>query len=486
MQLSELMSDTGTTLQRLTDLNITGLTADSRAVKPGYLFAALPGTTVDGRSFINDAVDRGAAAILAPDGTSYDATDVQLITDTNPRKLFARLASRYYKHQPETTVAITGTNGKTSVAQFTRQIWAFAGCNAAALGTLGVVSEATTTVGNLTTPDPVSLHKTLADIADTGVDHLALEASSHGLDQFRLDGVKICAAAFTNLSRDHLDYHGTMDAYLKAKLRLFSEVLVPGGVAVLNADVAERQSLENVCVERGHSIITYGKNGAAIKLVKVTPVSHGQCLDLEVFGKSERLVLPLAGSFQAMNALCAAGLALATGIAPDDVVQALIKLASVPGRMELVASRRGGGATYVDYAHTPDALETALKALRPHASGKLIVVFGAGGDRDAGKRPLMGATATENADTVFVTDDNPRSEEPGKIRKAILAGCPDAFEIGNRADAIEAAASQLKSGDVLLIAGKGHETGQIVGDTVLPFDDREIARDIIRALDGAS
>lgn len=480
------MTDTGITIQSLKDLNITGLTADSRAVKPGYLFAALPGSNEDGRAYIADAVGRGATAIIAPDGTTCDAADVQLITDTNPRKLFARVASRYFKRQPETTVAITGTNGKTSVAQFTRQLWSHAGCDAAALGTLGIVSNTAHTPGNLTTPDPVSLHKLLADIASQGIDHLAMEASSHGLDQFRLDGVQVSAAGFTNLSRDHLDYHGTMESYLKAKTRLFSEVLVPGGVAVLNADIPEYDALTGACEARGHSVMTYGYNGEAMRLIKATPVSHGQRLDVELFGKAERIVLPLAGAFQSMNSLCAAGLALATGISPDDVIDALQHLVSVPGRMDLIGTRKNGGAVYVDYAHTPDALKTALEALRPHASGKLIVVFGAGGDRDTGKRPLMGKAAAALADVVFVTDDNPRSENAIDIRQDILAACPDAYEIGNRADAIEAAVSQLSSGDVLLVAGKGHETGQIVGDKVLPFDDREISRDIIHAMDGAS
>lgn len=480
------MEDTGTTMQRLKDLNITGLTADSRAVEPGFLFAALPGTHEDGRAYIADAVDRGAAAILAPDGTACDTDNVQLITDTNPRKLFARLASRYFKIQPEITVAITGTNGKTSVAQFARQIWSLSGHNAAALGTLGVVSDALQTPGNLTTPDPVSLHKLLADIAKQGIDHLALEASSHGLDQFRLDGVKVCAAAFTNLSRDHLDYHASMEAYLEAKARLFSDVLVSGGVAVLNADIEQRKFLEEVCAGRGHSVITYGLLGDSIRLIRSSPTSRGQLLDLEVFGKAERIELPLAGAFQAMNALCASGLALATGISTEDVLQSLEQLSSVPGRMELAGQRNNGAAVYVDYAHTPDALSTALEALRPHTSHKLSVVFGAGGDRDKGKRALMGKAAAGLSDNVFVTDDNPRSEDPSVIRKDVLVGCPDAYEIGNRGDAIEAALSQLASGDVLLIAGKGHETGQIVGDTVLPFNDREISRDLIKALDGAS
>lgn len=471
---------------RLTDLNITGLTADSQSVEPGFLFAALPGTKVDGRTYIAEAVERGARAILALDGTAIESQDVQLITNANPRRLFAQLAAKYFITQPETAVAITGTNGKTSVAQFVRQIWQHAGHEAAALGTLGVVSGAGSESGSLTTPDPVTLHRLLADLAGRGVDHLALEASSHGLDQYRLDGVKISAAAFTNLSRDHLDYHGTMGAYLAAKIRLFSEVLIPGGVAVLNADEVECADIRDACSTQEHSIITYGRAGDAIRLIDTTPVVDGQRLDLLLHGKSEQIILPLAGSFQTMNALCAAGLALATGVAPAKVLEALSQLDGVPGRLELVGSKENGATVFVDYAHTPAALTTALRALRPHTTGKLSVVFGAGGDRDSGKRPLMGEAATATADVVYVTDDNPRSEDAARIRTEVLAGCEDAIEIGNRANAIEAAVSHLDHGDVLLVAGKGHETGQIIGDTVLPFDDRTVSRSALNTVGGGS
>jgi UDP-N-acetylmuramoyl-L-alanyl-D-glutamate--2,6-diaminopimelate ligase len=471
---------------RLTDLNITGLTADSQSVEPGFLFAALPGTKVDGRAYIAEAVERGARAILAPDGTAIESEDVQLITNANPRRLFAQLAAKYFVAQPETAVAITGTNGKTSVAQFVRQIWQHAGHEAAALGTLGVVSGAGSESGSLTTPDPVTLHKLLAGLVERGVDHLALEASSHGLDQYRLDGVKISAAAFTNLSRDHLDYHGTMGAYLTAKIRLFSEVLIPGGVAVLNADEAECADIKDACATQGHSIITYGRAGDAIRLVDTTPVAHGQRLDLLLHGKSEQIILPLAGSFQTMNALCAACLALATGVTPTKVLEALSQLEGVPGRLELAGSRENGASVFVDYAHTPAALTTALHALRPHTSGKLSVVFGAGGDRDSGKRPLMGEAASASADIVYVTDDNPRSEDASQIRIEVLAGCSNAIEVADRATAIETAISNLDDGDVLLIAGKGHETGQIIGDTVLPFDDREVSRSALKTMGGGS
>lgn len=471
---------------RLTDLNITGLTANSQSVEPGFLFAALPGTKVDGRAYIAEAVERGARAVLAPDGTAFESKDVQLITNANPRRLFAQLAAKYFVTQPETAVAITGTNGKTSVAQFVRQIWQYAGHEAAALGTLGVVSGVSSEAGSLTTPDPVTLHKLLADLAERGVDHLALEASSHGLDQYRLDGVKVSAAAFTNLSRDHLDYHSTMSAYLAAKIRLFSEVLVPGGVAVLNADAAESADIKEACAVQGHSVITYGREGDAIRLVNTTPVAHGQRLDLLLHGKPEQVVLPLAGAFQTMNALCATGLALATGVTPSKVLEALSQLDGVPGRLELIGSRENGATVFVDYAHTPAALTTALQALRPHTDGKLSVVFGAGGDRDLGKRPLMGEAASAAADIVYVTDDNPRSEDPSRIRAEVLAGCSDAIEIGDRADAIGSAISGLQEGDVLLVAGKGHETGQIIGDTILPFDDRDVSRSALNTVGGGT
>ena len=475
MRLNELLEDDGTQMQGPTNLDITGMTADSRSVEPGYLFAALPGSVLDGRAYIPEAVERGAVAILAPEGTSIHDNAVHLFTDANPRRRFAQLAARYHVEQPETSVAVTGTNGKTSVAQFLHQIWKSAGHDAATLGTLGVTSGRLSKSGNLTTPDPVSLHSLLAELSGQGVDHLVMEASSHGLDQFRIDGVKIRAAAFTNLSRDHLDYHGTMEAYLAAKVRLFSDVLVSGGVAVINADVPECDAILSVCEKRGHRVLTYGRNGDALSLLNSKAAANGRQIELRLQGKTEEFTLPLAGHFQTMNALCAAGLALATGVESNQIVDTLTNLDAVPGRLELVGTRANGAALYVDYAHTPDALTTALEALRPHTTGQLIVVFGAGGDRDQGKRELMGQAAAA-ADVIYITDDNPRSENPASIRADILKGVSLAVELGDRAEAIETAVAQLNSGDVLLVAGKGHETGQIIGDTVLPFDDRDVSR----------
>ena len=485
MKLSELLKDDGKQMQGLNDLNITGLTADSRSVNPGFLFAALPGTVVDGRAYIPEAINRGAAAILVPDGTSVDTETIQLVTDSNPRRRFAQLAARFYATQPKITVAVTGTNGKTSVTQFLHQIWRHAGHEAAALGTLGVISDKVSASGNLTTPDPVSLHKLLASLSEQGVDYLAMEASSHGLDQFRLDGVKISAAAFTNLSRDHLDYHGSMAAYLAAKMRLFSDVLVSDGVAVINADIPEYEAILAAGKAHRHSVMTYGYNGDALQLRDVTAVAKGQQITLGLLGQTKHVALPLAGHFQVMNALCAAGLALATGAEPDQVINALSHLKGIPGRLDHVGSRANGAMVYVDYAHTPNALTTALEALRPHSTGQLVIVFGAGGDRDSGKRELMGRAAT-SADVAYVTDDNPRSEDPAAIRAEIVKGCPGAIENGDRAEAIMTAVAGLHSGDVLLIAGKGHETGQIVGDETRPFNDCDVARAALAKADAAS
>jgi UDP-N-acetylmuramoyl-L-alanyl-D-glutamate--2,6-diaminopimelate ligase len=464
------------------DPEIGGLTADSRQVRPGDLFAALPGNRVDGRDFIADALKRGARAVLAPMGTGLTDANVMLVTDTNPRRRFAQAAARFYGQQPETIVAVTGTNGKTSIVNFTRQIWAKLGLPAASLGTLGLNAPGRIVPGSMTTPDPVTLHRTLHELAHQGVTHAAMEASSHGLDQFRLDGVSVAAAAFTNLTRDHLDYHADMDAYWAAKRRLFTEVMPPRRVAVVNADSPYAADLIAHCQTHGHRIISYGEAGEAIKLLRIAPTAQGQDIELSVMGAARRIRLPLAGTFQASNTLAALGLVLGTGGDLDKAVNALESLEGVPGRLQNVAVTKKDAAIYVDYAHTPDALATVLKALRPHAAGRLIAVFGCGGDRDPGKRPEMGKIAADMADAVIVTDDNPRGEDPAVIRAAVMKGCPGAREIGDRHEAIVTAVRELNAGDVLLLAGKGHETGQIIKDKTLPFNDADEARRAVAEL----
>ena len=469
------------------DLTIAGLTCDSRKVRPGFLFAALPGTTADGRAFIAQALASGADAILAPTGTKLpDDTKARLIEDDNPRRRFTLMAAAFYQLQPATMVAVTGTNGKTSTADFTRQIWSGLGNKAASVGTLGIIAPGWDNAGGLTTPDPETLHANLAKLAQMGITHGCIEASSHGLSQYRLDGVALKAAAFTNLTRDHLDYHGTMEEYGSAKLRLFTDVLPVGGTAVINADSPDSQAFIDAARQRGISVLTYGKSGSDIRLISVTPLAAGQHLALDVAGQTIDVTLPLAGTFQAWNALAALGLVMADGTDPRLAATQLTTLTGVPGRLQKVAERRSGASIYVDYAHTPDALETVLAALRPHVTGagRLICLFGCGGDRDAGKRPQMGAIAQDQADVVYVTDDNPRSEDPVLIRRAILAACPKAIEIGERGIAIREAIGQLRQGDVLVLAGKGHERGQIIGTVVLPFDDALEARNAVAAIDG--
>ena len=451
---------------------VTGLTADSRAVAPGFLFAALPGSKVDGRRFIADAVARGAAAVLAPLGTEWPAgvPPRPLIQDAEPRRALARLAAVQAGPQPATVVAITGTNGKTSTAEFLRQI-AQHTVPAASLGTLGVVAPGRRGGSGLTTPDPVALAQTLAALAREGVRFAALEASSHGLDQFRLDGVRLAAAGFTNLTRDHLDYHGTVDAYRAAKLRLFGALLPPGAPAIASTalDLDTAAALRAVAAERRLVLRFVGDDGDAIRLLRAVPHPGGQHLEVVADGARRSLDLPLPGRFQADNALLAAALAIAVGI--PAALDRLPFLVGVRGRMELAAALPNGAAVYVDYAHTPDALERLLTALRPHTAGRLHVVFGAGGDRDPGKRPLMGAAVHRGADAAIVTDDNPRMEDPRAIRAAVLAGAPGAREIGDRAAAIAAALGELRPGDVLAVAGKGHEQGQTIDTATLPFDD---------------
>ncbi|MCA1908013.1 MAG: UDP-N-acetylmuramoyl-L-alanyl-D-glutamate--2,6-diaminopimelate ligase [Magnetospirillum sp.] len=452
---------------------VTGVTCDSRKVGPGMLFAALPGTKADGRAFVAQAVAQGAAIILAPLGTEMDTGGAVLVTDAEPRRAYALAAAAFFARQPRVMAAVTGTNGKTSTVNFTRQIWETMGLPAASLGTLGLVAPGFAPRPSLTTPDPADLHATLAELADAGIGHAAMEASSHGLDQYRLDGVRLTACAFTNLTRDHLDYHGDMAAYLDAKLRLFAELLPADGVAVINADSDACPQVEKAAGSR--RLLRFGRAGAELAVKDIRPDSHGQILDLDVLGQAATIRLPLAGTFQAANALAALGLVIGCGGNAAAALEALESLTEIPGRLQKVAAR-DGAPIFVDYAHTPDALETVLNALRPHATGKLVVVFGCGGDRDPGKRPQMGAIAAKLADLIIVTDDNPRTEAAAPIRAAILAEAPGAIEIADRRDAIAHAVQSLKTGDVLVVAGKGHESGQIVGDQILPFDDAEECR----------
>jgi len=457
---------------RVAGIDVAGLSADSRRIKPGFLFVAIAGAKADGAHFSRAAATAGAVAVAAEQQPEGLPDNVVFVAVANARRALALAAARFYPRQPATIGAVTGTSGKTSVAAFTRQIWAALGFSAASIGTVGVVSPKGEKYGALTTPDPVELHRTLDALAGEGVTHLALEASSHGLDQHRLDGVRIAAGAFTNLSRDHLDYHPSMEAYLQAKLRLFSELVVPGGAAVIDVDDCYGGQVVEAAKRRGLSVMTVGVHGDDIKLVAGEIDGFAQVITLAHGGHNYKVRLPLVGAFQVQNAAVAAGLAIATGAAPARVFAALEKLSGAKGRLELAGSANGA-PIFIDYAHKPDALAKALAALRPYASGKLVVVFGAGGDRDAGKRPIMGRIAAENADRVIVTDDNPRSEQASAIRAAILAAAPGATEIGDRAQAIRAGIASLNKGDVLLIAGKGHETGQIVGDRVLPFSDHE-------------
>ena len=409
---------------------------------------------------------------------------VHVLVDQNPRRRFALLAARFFHDQPETVVAVTGTNGKSSVANFCRQIWHRLGHRAASLGTLGISAPNLNRKLGLTTPDPVTLYRALRELKQNEVDHLAVEASSHGLTQHRLDGVRITAAAFTNLTRDHLDYHGSEEDYFYAKMRLFGEVMNPGGVAVLNADSEVIEDIESLCWARGHRIIKVGSRAGDIRLLERQPLVNGQRLLISHRQQTYQVTLPLIGDFQAFNAMMAAGLVIAAGEQSDEVFAMLPKLIGVPGRMQLAARHPSGAPIFIDFAHTPDALATVLGTLRTHCAGRLLVVFGCGGDRDAGKRPLMGRIVAANADRAIVTDDNPRTEDPAAIRAAILEACPDAMEIGNRAEAIRTAVSELRQRDVLVITGKGHEQGQLVDGEVTPFDDLEQVRAAVAAIAG--
>jgi len=461
-------------------IDIAGLSADSRKVKSGYLFVAIAGAKADGTHFAKQAAAAGAAAVVAEQRPEGLPSSVAYIQVDNARRALALAAAKFYPRQPQTIAAVTGTSGKTSVAAFTRQIWTTLGFQSASIGTVGVVSPKGEQYGSLTTPDPVDLHRTLDRLAGEGVTHLALEASSHGLDQYRLDGVRIAAGGFTNLSRDHLDYHPTIEAYLAAKLRLFEDLIVAGGTAVVGIDDCYAGQVVDAARKRRLKIMTVGEQGEDIKLAGGSIDGFAQVIDVAHDGRRYKVKLPLVGAFQVQNAALAAGLAIATGAEPARTFAALEHLTGAKGRLELVGNRNGA-PIFIDYAHKPDALKKALASLRPYAKGKLTVVFGAGGDRDSGKRPIMGRVATEGADRVIVTDDNPRSENPAAIRAAILADAPGAAEIGDRAEAIRKAIADLKGGDVLLIAGKGHETGQIIGDRVLPFSDHDT---VVAALQG--
>ena len=477
MQLKKLLKNVDTTTTHSRELEIGGLAIDSRKVEADFLFAALPGTKVDGVSFIPEAIKRGAAAILTSnkaetDGQLINDNDVEHIKSFDPQKSLSQMAANFYEFQPQNICAVTGTNGKTSIADFVRQIFANLDKNSASIGTLGVIANNYPKTPSLTTPDPITLHKTLRELHDMEVDYLALEASSHGLDQHRLDGVKVKVAGFTNLTLDHLDYHKDMKSYFEAKKRLFTEILEEKGTAVINADIKEYKALALACLDTGKKVISYGYEGSDIKLIEAIPDTTGQKLKIEVFGKKYDIHLPLAGVFQSMNALCALGMAISLGASVEKAVYGLQKLKGAPGRLEYVLTTKSGGSIYIDFAHTPDALETILKSLRPHTKNKLHVVYGCGGDRDATKRPIMGDIAERLADVSIVTDDNPRTEDAKSIRKEILAKNPSAKEIGDRRKAIRYAIENLGEGDLLVLAGKGHETGQILNGYVEPFNDK--------------
>jgi UDP-N-acetylmuramoyl-L-alanyl-D-glutamate--2,6-diaminopimelate ligase len=479
MNLARLAAEAGIPLAGKGEATVTGFAIDHRKVAPGTVFGAFQGTQVNGEDFIPAAIAAGAVAVVARDAVVVRGA--AHVADPQPRRAFARLAARFFQPVPETIVAVTGTNGKTSTVEMTRQLWRMTGERAASIGTLGVTTPQESVPTGLTTPDIVTFLSNLAGLAREGVSHVAFEASSHGLSQFRNEGVPVKAGAFTNLSRDHLDYHADMDDYFAAKMRLFDEVVEDGGAAVIWADDAWSDKACGHAEKRGLRVFTVGEEGNGIRLLARTPGQLGQALEIEHEGRTRKVNLPLIGAYQAANALVAAGLVLVTGGSPDAVFDALGRLQPVRGRLERAAITRAGAPVYVDYAHTPDALEAAIAALRPHVSGRLITVFGAGGDRDEGKRPEMGAVAARASDVAIVTDDNPRGEDPAAIRRAILAGAPGAIEVGDRRAAIAEAIRLAGGDDIVLIAGKGHEQGQVVGRgdamRILPFDDVTVARE---------
>lgn len=461
------------------DTAISGITSDSRAVKPGDIFAALKGQQLDGAEFASDAVEKGACAILAAPGLIPDELGVPVLEAEDPRHALAIIAARLNPGQPETMVAVTGTAGKTSVAAFTRQIWAHAGLRAASIGTTGVVAPGIDEYGSLTTPDPVKLHELLGNLNSLGVTHAAMEASSHGLEQRRLDGVRLAAAGFTNLGHDHLDYHPTMEEYHRAKMRLFDTLLPEGAPAIVFADDQWSAKTFKAVKAAGRELLTVGRSGSFLNLKRVEHERSKQHAQIEFEGTIHEVELPLAGDFQIANALVSAGLAISTGTAAETAFEALEKLEGAPGRLDLVGMTAAGAPVYVDYAHKPEALENVLAAVRPFTLGRIVVVFGCGGDRDRKKRPVMGEIATRLADVVIVTDDNPRTETPSDIRAEIMKAAPGAEEIGDRREAISHAVGMLKSGDTLIVAGKGHEEGQTIGNKTLPFSDHAVIREFL-------
>lgn len=463
-------------------LGVTGLASDSRAVKAGNVFFALAGVKTDGARFAAQAVENGAVAVVAHPEARLEGLNVPVLHAPDPRLALARMAAAFFGPQPRVMAAVTGTAGKTSVASFTRQIWAHAGEKAAMLGTTGVTAPGRNSYGTLTTPDPVELHRLLAELASEGVTHAAMEASSHGLEQRRLDGVALSVAGFTNLGRDHMDYHPSMQDYMAAKMRLFDTLLPKGAPAVIFADDPWSEQAVTVAERAGAKVLTVGRKGGFLSLKRVEHLRHKQIGEIHLDGRIFEVHLPLAGDFQFSNALVAAGMAIASGTSADLTMAALETLTGASGRLELVGSTPDGAPAYVDYAHKPEALENVLSAVRPFTTGRVIVVFGCGGDRDRGKRPIMGGIATRLADVTIVTDDNPRTEVPATIRAEILSAAPGATEIGDRAEAIRAAVAMLRAGDTLIVAGKGHEQGQTVGNQVLPFSDHAEIRRALEAL----
>lgn len=479
--LGELAADLVALTSEQGQISIVGISADSRQVKPGFLFAALAGTHVDGAKFVRDAVANGASGVVVGNDVDVENIDAVVMRVDDPRLTLAQMAARFFAKQPETMVAVTGTAGKTSVAEFTRQIWQGCGRQSAFIGTTGVVAEGRKDYGNLTTPDPVTLHRLLDELASNGVTHGAIEASSHGLDQKRLHGVRLSAAGFTNLGRDHLDYHVDMDDYFRAKMELFRGLLPKGSPAVMFADDPYSDRAIEIAKEAGHQVLTVGRRGEFLSLKRVEHERYQQVAEIMHAGKNYRVQFPLAGDFQISNGLVAAGLALSTGENIDNVMARLEVLKGASGRLELIGHNKNGAPVYVDYAHKPEALENILMALRPFAARNLVLVFGCGGDRDPGKRSIMGEIGARLADTVIVTDDNPRTENAAEVRKAIMAAAPGATEIGDRHEAIKHAVDSLQEGDCLVVAGKGHETGQIVGDKILKFSDHDEIRKALKA-----